>query len=84
MLSLAMPVVVAEVGWMAMQIVDISMVGRLGPEAIGAGEQVPDASATRVEYVPHTAGARVATATKKSWGTLSCPHLDDFCLLAAL
>jgi len=35
-LSLAMPVVVAEVGWMAMQIVDISMVGRLGPEAIGA------------------------------------------------
>lgn len=36
MLSLAMPVVVAEVGWMAMQIVDIAMVGRLGPEAIGA------------------------------------------------
>ena len=36
MLSLAMPVVVAEVGWVAMQIVDISMVGRLGPEAIGA------------------------------------------------
>ena len=36
MLSLALPVVVAEVGWMAMQIVDIGMVGRLGPEAIGA------------------------------------------------
>ena len=36
MLSLAMPVVVAEVGWVAMQIVDIGMVGRLGPEAIGA------------------------------------------------
>ncbi len=36
MLSLAFPVVIAEVGWMAMQIVDIGMVGRLGPEAIGA------------------------------------------------
>jgi MATE family multidrug resistance protein len=36
MMSLAMPVVVAEVGWVAMQIVDIIMVGRLGPEAIGA------------------------------------------------
>jgi len=36
MLSIATPVVVAEVGWVAMQIVDISMVGRLGPEAIGA------------------------------------------------
>ena len=34
--SLAAPVVVAEVGWVAMQIVDIAMVGRLGPEAIGA------------------------------------------------
>ena len=36
MLSLAMPIVVAEVGWVAMQIVDIGMVGQLGPEAIGA------------------------------------------------
>ncbi len=36
MLSLAAPVVVAEVGWVAMQIVDIAMVGRLGPAAIGA------------------------------------------------
>ncbi len=34
--SLAAPVVIAEVGWVAMQIVDIAMVGRLGPEAIGA------------------------------------------------
>ena len=33
---LAAPVVVAEVGWVAMQLVDIGMVGRLGPEAIGA------------------------------------------------
>ena len=36
MLRLATPVVVAEVGWIAMQIVDIGMVWRLGPEAIGA------------------------------------------------
>ena len=35
-LSLALPVVVAEIGWVAMQIVDIGMVGHLGPEAIGA------------------------------------------------
>ena len=36
MLSLATPVVVAEVGWIAMQIVDIAMVGRIGAAAIGA------------------------------------------------
>ena len=36
MLSLATPVVVAEVGWVSMQIVDIAMVGQLGPAAIGA------------------------------------------------
>ena len=34
--TLAVPVVVAEVGWVSMQLVDIGMVGRLGPEAIGA------------------------------------------------
>ena len=36
MVRLAVPVVVAELGWIAMGIVDIAMVGRLGPEAIGA------------------------------------------------
>ena len=36
MLALAWPVVVAELGWMLMGIVDTVMVGRLGPEAIGA------------------------------------------------
>ena len=35
-ITLALPVVIAEVGWLAMQIVDIGMIGRLGPEAIGA------------------------------------------------
>ena len=36
MLALAAPVVIAEVGWVAMQIVDTLIVGRLGPDAIGA------------------------------------------------
>ena len=36
MISLAAPVVVAEIGWVAMGLVDTLMVGPLGPEAIGA------------------------------------------------
>ena len=36
MLSLALPVVAAELGWMAMGVVDTMMVGRVGAEAIGA------------------------------------------------
>ncbi len=36
MLALAGPVVLAEIGWMTMGIVDLIMVGRLGAEAIGA------------------------------------------------
>lgn len=36
MIALAVPVVVAELGWMTMGIVDTLMVGRLSPEAIGA------------------------------------------------
>lgn len=36
MLSLAWPVVMAELGWMAMGIVDTMMVGRVSAEAIGA------------------------------------------------
>src|SRR5437867_5841313 len=36
MLALAGPVVMAEIGWMTMGIVDIMMVGRLGAGAIGA------------------------------------------------
>ena len=35
MLRLAGPVVLAEVGWMSMGIVDTIMVGPLGPAAIG-------------------------------------------------
>jgi MATE family multidrug resistance protein len=36
MLSLAAPLILAELGWMTMGIVDTLMVGRLSPEAIGA------------------------------------------------
>ncbi len=36
MLGLAGPVVLAEIGWMAMGFVDTIIVGRLGPQAIGA------------------------------------------------
>jgi MATE family, multidrug efflux pump len=35
-LQLALPVIVAELGWMLMGVVDTFMVGRLAPEAIGA------------------------------------------------
>jgi MATE family multidrug resistance protein len=35
-LRIAIPVVMAELGWMAMGVVDTIMVGPLGPEAIGA------------------------------------------------
>ncbi len=36
MLSIAGPIVLAEIGWMAMGFVDTMFVGRVGPEAIGA------------------------------------------------
>src|SRR5512145_3012759 len=36
MLALALPVVLAELGWVTMGIVDVLMVGRLSAEAIGA------------------------------------------------
>jgi MATE family multidrug resistance protein len=36
MFGLALPVVIAELGWMTMGMVDTLMVGPLGPAAIGA------------------------------------------------
>ena len=36
LLRLATPVILAEIGWMAMGLVDTLMVGPLGPAAIGA------------------------------------------------
>ena len=37
MFSLAAPLVLSELGWMAMGIVDTIMAGRYGPAAVGAG-----------------------------------------------
>jgi multidrug resistance protein, MATE family len=36
LLALAIPVALSEIGWMTMSVVDVIMVGRLGPAAIGA------------------------------------------------
>ena len=36
MLRIAVPVVVAEIGWVAMGVVDVMMVGRIDAESIGA------------------------------------------------
>ena len=47
MLRLAMPLALAELGWMAMGFVDTVMAGRLGAAAMGAG------SARRHALLPH-------------------------------
>ena len=36
LLALAIPVALSEIGWMTMSVVDVVMVGKLGPAAIGA------------------------------------------------
>ncbi|HEY3704790.1 MAG TPA: MATE family efflux transporter [Terracidiphilus sp.] len=51
MTALAVPVVLSELGWMLQGIVDTIMVGRLGPEAIGAV-----AVGNAVYYVPSLFG----------------------------
>ncbi len=51
MLSLAIPVVLSELGWMAQGVVDTVMVGKLGPAAIGAV-----AIGNAVYYVPSLFG----------------------------
>ena len=51
MVKLAVPVVLSELGWMVMGVVDTIMVGRLGPSAIGAV-----ALASAVYYTPAITG----------------------------
>ena len=51
MVKLAVPVVLSELGWMVMGVVDTIMVGRLGPSAIGAV-----ALANAVYYTPAISG----------------------------
>ncbi len=67
LLALAIPVVLSEIGWVTMGLVDTVMVGRLGPEAIGA---VGIASATY--YVPSLLGIGLLlgldTLVSQAWG----------------
>ena len=51
MMALAFPIALAELGWMAQGIVDVGMVGHLGPTAIGAA-----ALGNSLYYVPTMAG----------------------------
>src|ERR1700744_6811960 len=67
LLALAIPVVLSELGWVAMGIVDTIMVGRLGPEAIGA---VGISSASY--YAPALFGIGILlgldTVVSQAWG----------------
>src|ERR1700722_11574270 len=67
LLALAIPVILSEIGWVAMGIVDTIMVGRLGPAAIGA---VGIASAAY--YAPVLFGIGIVlgldTVVSQAWG----------------
>ena len=67
LLALAIPVILSELGWVAMGLVDTLMVSRLGPEAIGA---VGLASATY--YAPTLFGIGILlgldTLVSQAWG----------------
>ena len=67
LLTLAIPVILSELGWVAMGIVDTIMVGRLGPRAIGA---VGISSAAY--YAPSLCGIGILlgldTLVSQAWG----------------
>jgi MATE family multidrug resistance protein len=67
LLTLAIPVVLSELGWMTMTIVDLIMVGRLGPDAIGAV-----GLGNAIYYAPSLFGIGVLlgldTLVSQSWG----------------
>jgi MATE family multidrug resistance protein len=67
LLALAIPVILSEIGWVAMGIVDTIMVGRLGPGAIGA---VGISSASY--YAPALFGIGILlgldTVVSQAWG----------------
>jgi len=67
LLTLAIPVVLSELGWMTMTIVDLIMVGRLGPDAIG-GVGLGNA----IYYAPSLFGIGLLlgldTLVSQSWG----------------
>ncbi len=67
LLGLAIPVVLSELGWMTMTIVDLIMVGRLGPDAIGAV-----GLGNAIYYAPSLFGIGLLlgldTLVSQSWG----------------
>ena len=67
LLALAIPVVLSELGWMTMTIVDLVMVGRLGPDAIAAV-----GLGNAIYYAPSLFGIGLLlgldTVVSQSWG----------------
>lgn len=67
LLSLAIPVALSELGWMAMTVVDVIMVGKLGPAAIGAV-----GLGNAIYYAPSLFGIGLLlgldTLVSRSWG----------------
>lgn len=67
LLALAIPVVLSELGWMTMSVVDVVMVGKLGPAAIGAV-----GLGNAIYYAPSLFGIGLLlgldTLVARSWG----------------
>src|SRR5580698_8170366 len=67
LLALAIPVALSEIGWMTMTIVDVVMVGKLGPAAIGAV-----GLGNAIYYAPSLFGIGLLlgldTLVSRSWG----------------
>jgi MATE family, multidrug efflux pump len=67
LLRLAIPVALSEIGWMTMSVVDVIMVGKLGPAAIGAV-----GLGNAIYYAPSLFGIGLLlgldTLVSRSWG----------------
>jgi len=67
LLGLAIPVALSEIGWMTMTVVDVIMVGKLGPSAIGAV-----GLGNAIYYAPSIFGIGLLlgldTLVSRSWG----------------
>jgi multidrug resistance protein, MATE family len=67
LLGLAIPVALSEIGWMTMTVVDVIMVGKLGPAAIGAV-----GLGNAIYYAPSLFGIGLLlgldTMVSRSWG----------------
>jgi MATE family multidrug resistance protein len=73
LLALAIPVALSEIGWMTMTVVDVVMVGKLGPAAIGAV-----GLGNAIYYAPSIFGIGLLlgldTLVSRSWGA---KNFDD-------